>query len=147
MGYEVTIHQSPITESGWTGAGYIQIDPSTGAGGYMIEGGANGGWIALVIAGVMLAIGLYFVLFPFFILFASILPLVLTGLLGVLLLKINVDYGEGLPRAFLSNIAYVIIGFALLGLFVHATAVATGFAAYMTALIMLFTAFLNVFYA
>lgn len=33
MGYEVTIHQSPITESGWTGAGYIQIDPSTGAGG------------------------------------------------------------------------------------------------------------------
>lgn len=32
-GYEVTIHESPITESGWTGAGYIQIDPATGGGG------------------------------------------------------------------------------------------------------------------
>ncbi len=38
-GYEVTIHESPITESGWTGAGYIQIDPATGAGAYTIEGG------------------------------------------------------------------------------------------------------------
>ena len=43
-GYEVTIHEKPITESGWTGAGFIQIDPSTGAGAYSIEGGANGGY-------------------------------------------------------------------------------------------------------
>ena len=42
-GYEVTIHEQPITESGWTGAGFIQIDPSRGAGAYTIEGGNNGG--------------------------------------------------------------------------------------------------------
>ncbi|WP_100084415.1 transglutaminase-like domain-containing protein [Acidovorax delafieldii] len=42
-GYEVTIIERPITESGWTGAGYIQIDPATGAGAYTIEGGGNGG--------------------------------------------------------------------------------------------------------
>ncbi|GKS93334.1 transglutaminase [Acidovorax sp. SUPP2825] len=42
-GYEVTIHESPITESEWTGAGYMAIDPSTGAGAYTIEGGSNGG--------------------------------------------------------------------------------------------------------
>ena len=46
-GYEVTIHQSPITESGWTGAGYTAIDPATGAGAYTIEGGGNGGWLEL----------------------------------------------------------------------------------------------------
>jgi len=51
-GYEVTIHQSPITESGWTGAGFISIDPSTGAGAYTIEGGANGGW-ALIAIGII----------------------------------------------------------------------------------------------
>ena len=44
-GYEVTIHESPIAESGWSGAGFIQIDPTTGAGGYTIEGGSNGGFL------------------------------------------------------------------------------------------------------
>ena len=43
IGHEVTIHESPITQSGWSGAGYTTIDPSTGAGGYMIDGGSNGG--------------------------------------------------------------------------------------------------------
>ena len=47
-GYEITIHESPITESGWTGAGYSMIDPNTGSGGYLIDGGSNGGWYALV---------------------------------------------------------------------------------------------------
>lgn len=42
-GKEVTVHQSRVTARGWTGAGYIVLDPATGAGGYLIEGGANGG--------------------------------------------------------------------------------------------------------
>jgi hypothetical protein len=42
-GKEVTISQAKITYSGWTGAGYVIIDPQTGAGSYLIEGGANGG--------------------------------------------------------------------------------------------------------
>ena len=33
-GHEVTIHEKPITQSGWTGAGYIYTDTSTGAGVY-----------------------------------------------------------------------------------------------------------------
>ncbi len=44
-GYEVTIHERPISESGWIGAGYIKIDPTTGAGEYIIEGGGNGGFL------------------------------------------------------------------------------------------------------
>ncbi|QTD43726.1 hypothetical protein [Ottowia testudinis] len=50
QGLEVTIHERPITESGWKGSGYILIDPSTGAGAYEIEGGAQGGWLSLAAA-------------------------------------------------------------------------------------------------
>ena len=42
-GNEVTAHEAPITQSGWTGAGYTFTDPNTGAGGYIIDGGSNGG--------------------------------------------------------------------------------------------------------
>jgi Transglutaminase-like superfamily len=50
-GKVVTIHQSAITANGWTGAGYNVIDPETGAGGYIIEGGARGGvLIAITLA-------------------------------------------------------------------------------------------------
>jgi hypothetical protein len=38
----VTISQSTISYKGWTGAGYILIDPNTGAGAYLIGGGADG---------------------------------------------------------------------------------------------------------
>ena len=51
IGHEVTIHEAPITQSGWTGAGYTTIDPATGAGGYMIDGGSNGGYLNLIIDG------------------------------------------------------------------------------------------------
>jgi hypothetical protein len=43
-GKEVVIHQTPIAASGYSGAGYMVLDPSTGAGSYLIEGGANGGY-------------------------------------------------------------------------------------------------------
>ncbi len=35
-GYEVTTSQHPITKNGWTGVGYIIIDPETGSGAYKI---------------------------------------------------------------------------------------------------------------
>jgi len=38
-GKEVTVHQAPITQSGWTGSGYIITDPATGSGAYKIAGG------------------------------------------------------------------------------------------------------------
>ena len=47
-GYEVTAHEAPIASSGWVGAGFILTDPATGAGAYLLEGGANGGWYSLV---------------------------------------------------------------------------------------------------
>jgi hypothetical protein len=44
-GKEVTVSKTDITYNGWTGCGYIIIDPLTGAGAYMISGGVNGGWL------------------------------------------------------------------------------------------------------
>ena len=61
-GYEVTIHERPITESGWTGAGYTQIDPATGAGAYTIEGGSNGGVILVFVFVILFAF--FSILFP-----------------------------------------------------------------------------------
>lgn len=42
-GNTVTTHESTINYNGWIGAGYLAIDPSTGAGAYIISGGFSGG--------------------------------------------------------------------------------------------------------
>jgi hypothetical protein len=42
-GKEVITHTDAISVPGWTGAGYIILDPQTGDGSYKIGGGANGG--------------------------------------------------------------------------------------------------------
>jgi len=49
----VTIHQSPINANGWSGAGYVEIDPGTGAGAYLIEGKGNGASFAKGVLGVV----------------------------------------------------------------------------------------------
>ena len=56
-GREVTTHEKVLSYKGWRGAGYIIIDPNSGAGAYLIEGGANGGFaFALgLAAGAMIA--------------------------------------------------------------------------------------------
>ena len=58
-GKEVTIHENPITAHGWTGYGYIIVDPETGAGAYLIEGKGNGGWLALAISILLTIIAIF----------------------------------------------------------------------------------------
>lgn len=41
-GREVTAHERNISVKGWTGLGYVILAPTTGAGAYLIDGGANG---------------------------------------------------------------------------------------------------------
>ena len=41
--HTVTVSKTQITYNGWTGVGYIIINPTTGAGAYMISGGLAGG--------------------------------------------------------------------------------------------------------
>lgn len=43
----VTVSKSSVSYNGWTGAGYIIINPETGAGAYMITGGLSGGDIEI----------------------------------------------------------------------------------------------------
>ncbi len=44
----VTVPQREINFNGWTGVGYIIIDPTTGAGAYMISGGVGGSWTWII---------------------------------------------------------------------------------------------------
>jgi Family of unknown function (DUF6310) len=43
-GLEVVIPQAQLTNNGWTGSGYIILDPVTGSGDYRINGGASGSY-------------------------------------------------------------------------------------------------------
>jgi hypothetical protein len=47
-GKEVTIHEAPISAHGFSGSGFFVIDSETGAGGYLIEGGARGGVLGYI---------------------------------------------------------------------------------------------------
>jgi len=55
QGKEVTTHTNNVSVPGWSGAGYIVINPQTGDGAYLISGGANGGF-ALIRGGIALSL-------------------------------------------------------------------------------------------
>jgi len=46
-GKVVTVSKANVTYNGWTGCGYIISDTTTGAGAYMISGGASGTWVSI----------------------------------------------------------------------------------------------------
>jgi Transglutaminase-like superfamily len=78
VGLEVTIHEKPVTIGGWSGAGYTTIDPNTGAGAYIIEGGSNGGFLSEDVSTWGAVIGLL-------IGFAGTLGAIASGIIGVIL--------------------------------------------------------------
>lgn len=75
-GLEVVVHERPVSIDGWQGAGYLILDPETGAGGYLIDGGSNGSWLMYVL-GAMLS----FALIPLMMLGAglSVMSMIITG--------------------------------------------------------------------
>jgi hypothetical protein len=61
IGKEVITHTDAVSVPGWSGAGYIILDPETGNGAYKISGGTNGGWqylVAAIIFGVLAIAGI-----------------------------------------------------------------------------------------
>lgn len=96
-GKEVTFHPSQITIDGWTGSGYLIIDPETGAGAYKIGGGANGGFVGKAIFALTLTVIAIAIILPVIIMLAegiTILSLVTLGFA----VKNAKDYVRGLGK-------------------------------------------------
>jgi hypothetical protein len=112
-GREVTVHERPVTVGGWTGAGYTVIDTETGAGGYLIEGRANGGGISLGegFEILMMSLGLTISLIPFVLIAAYLGVFVLLALtlaiLGLILYEAMTMLPEGsASRSFIANLVW-----------------------------------------
>jgi len=97
-GKEVSFHESRIDAHGWSGYGYIIVDPETRAGAYLIEGQGNGGWfslVALAAAALFLLLGVISnliiggLLLPIALLPYYTLAIATLALLSVLLADIN----------------------------------------------------------
>lgn len=63
-GMTVITHESPVSISGWTGAGYIILDPQTGSGAYLIEGGLNGSLLLGLITGYLFSLAMILASLP-----------------------------------------------------------------------------------
>ena len=106
QGKEVITHTNAVTVPGYTGAGYIILDPITGDGAYKIAGGENGGYI----------IGLYLGLFTATMIFMGIHgknPAILTLALGILafLISLQIVYKDELNSGTWSVAKCLMAGF------------------------------------
>jgi hypothetical protein len=89
-GKVAVVSQQSITVGGWTGIGYILLDPETGSGGYYISGGANGGGMIIGFLTAFLLMG-----------FATAGPV---GFVAVLFLEIVAFLGFLMARGILSAV-------------------------------------------
>jgi hypothetical protein len=113
IGKEVTVHQSPITQSGWTGTGYIITDPVTGAGAYKISGGANGSYLLGALGGLFASLGIFMLTFAFSeILILSISSGILLAVLGSFLAMSWLIAAEILDDGCFTNGFITFFGFA-----------------------------------
>ena len=67
-GKEVSFHENAINAHGWSGQGYIIVDPETSAGAYLIEGKGSGGYLEweylrFIAAYFILCLGFYWIFF------------------------------------------------------------------------------------
>jgi len=61
VGKEVVTHTDLVTVPGFTGAGYIILDPVTGDGAFKISGGGNGAFIFLLASALVAILGLFLI--------------------------------------------------------------------------------------
>jgi transglutaminase-like putative cysteine protease len=105
-GQTVYVPATELTINGWTGTGYIVLDPATGAGAFRISGGLAGAefwmevsrellWASLFLLG--LGIGLSFLLSPLGLLLAFMTGLAIAFIVGPLLDAVRRDKPLSLP--------------------------------------------------
>ena len=118
----MTTHADNVSVPGWSGAGYIIIDPRTGEGGYYISGGSNGGgipnWAANSLTAIVAIGGLLAISFAFkFILVAITLALILNTYSNFLELMIKRDAVTGKCIGFAMDMTAFIALLSLVGFF------------------------------
>jgi len=113
IGKEVLVSQRNVNVLGWTGVGYIIIDPETGAGAYRISGGANGGEMSYDVSdyGIFIVVGLGLILaflapsilfYAFAILWLTLLTVISIAILAVIAIS---------KSLLLTFVASIILGF------------------------------------
>jgi len=121
-GKVVTVSKTNIAFNGWTGCGYIVVNPQTGAGAYMISGGLSGGCLFLLWASVFLLVCvLGSISLP--LLIAAVIGGTLINFFGAQLININLGFqnsvnisSKSITTAVIGIIASVILGAGLLAL-------------------------------
>jgi hypothetical protein len=122
-GRTVTVHEAPITVSGWTGTGYIIDDPATGAGAYKISGGMNGGSLWVPIIGTI-AMTIAFIPFVLIAAYAGIvvLSIVTSLILAIAWVSAKLNIPSDSPwRTFIVDIVGGVLATILGGLFAGLT--------------------------
>jgi len=125
-GKEVTVHEKAINAYGFSGFGYIIIDPETGVGGYLIEGKGSGSWAMGAIIGASIGYLVYGMFTPTFTaslqpqLIADLVEMLSIILLGVIILLSIFSIFDTLQdknqisiKCFLSGFVTTFINFSL----------------------------------
>ncbi len=119
-GKEVIAHTDPISVNGWQGAGYIIVDPATGAGAWKIAGGLNGGSGAFGDALMQIFVSLAFIisLLPFALILAVLAgPLIALAIVAIIAWSVVLYEIQALEpgplRGILANLAWGAIGIAV----------------------------------
>lgn len=91
-GYVVISHSDNISVQGWTGAGYIIMNPFTGDASFKITGGSNGGFLIALFFVILVAIFLVIAAAPFLLLaggavFVVVVPMLVAALFSAFALK------------------------------------------------------------
>ena len=89
-GKEVSFHEKAISAHGWSGQGYIIVDPETGAGAYLIEGKGNGGVLAGVIYAALVSIAITAMVMPLLVVLLAMLSEIIT-IFGAVILATSVS--------------------------------------------------------
>lgn len=66
VGKVVITHTDRVSVPGWSGAGYVILDPDTNVGAWKISGGSNGGWLVIAAFVIMAALIIFLLpVYPF----------------------------------------------------------------------------------
>jgi len=123
----IIIPKTSIVFNGWTGYGYIIIDPVTGAGAYMISSGTSGAWIILgLIAGTLALFGIALIAGCFLVgagVIAALIGAVLVGLaIGLVMSQLLTQNAKAqIKQLFTSMLDKAIPMLATLGFSIAAT--------------------------